>query len=242
VLGGAARVSAIVGLASFGALLTGTLPNLGAFADVAPPLLVGASFLFGIGRLALLQRHRDIEGEVWARVWTGAIGKSIFATARRLMGGIHSPVAMTHRATELALGMAAEQLFESLPKATRAALGDLPRLLRRLQDDAQAMRRRHDELQEALATAGDRAALPAWSDVRHARDEVHAKLGEAVGALEMVRLGLLRLHAGSLTVQGFTTNVGLAVEVSEQVERIIAAHGEVERSLVFPAPVATTPA
>ena len=42
---------------------------------------------------------------------------------------------MTHRATELSLGMAAEQLFESLPKATRQALGDVPALLERLQRD-----------------------------------------------------------------------------------------------------------
>lgn len=58
----------------------------------------------------------------------------------------------------------------------------------------------------------------------------------------MMRLGLLRLHAGSVSVQGFTTNLGLAVEVSEQVERIIAAHGDVERALAFPRPIATTPA
>ena len=38
--------------------------------------------------------------------------------------------------------------------------------------------------------------------LRAERDIVHARLGEAVGALETIRLNLLRLHAGSATVEG----------------------------------------
>ena len=73
------------------------------------------------------------------------------------------------------------------------------------------------------------------------RDELHAKLGETVGALETIRLNLLRLHAGSLSVESVTTHLGIAAEVSEQVERLIAAHGDVERALNFPRTPESTP-
>jgi hypothetical protein len=63
-----------------------------------------------------------------------------------------------------------------------------------------------------------------------------------VGTLETLRLGLLRLHAGSATVEGFTTHLDIAAEVSTQVSRLIAAHQDVEQSLKFPREIAATPA
>jgi hypothetical protein len=203
-------------------------------------LSLGATFFATIAYLAFWQRHEDVGTEFWAKVWMGRIGKAAFSLARRLLGNRVRQSAMTHRATELSLGMAAEQLYESLPKETRLALGDLPALLQRLQEDAQSLRKRHDELQEVLGEAAD-AASPEYSDVRELRDSIHAKLGDAVAALETIRLNLLRLHAGSATVEGFTTHLGLAADVSEEVERLIAAHEEVERSLKFPRQPASTP-
>jgi serine/threonine-protein kinase len=141
---------------------------------------------------------------------------------------------MTHRATELSLGMAAEQLYESLPKDTQRALADLPAVLKRLQHDAQALRQHYDDLQEALAEAGFAGASAEYAGVREARDAVHAKLGETVGALETIRLNLLRLHAGSTTIDGLTTHLGLAADVSREVERLIAARDDVERMIGFP--------
>jgi serine/threonine-protein kinase len=149
---------------------------------------------------------------------------------------------MTHRATELSLGMAAEQLFESLPKESRQALGNLPALLRRLEGDAQSLRARYDEVQEALGDGGDAAASAEYAEVRAARDAIHARLGDAVGALETIRLNLLRLHAGSVTVAGLTTHLGLAAAVSADVERLIAAQEEVEQLVRFPRAMPATPA
>jgi prefoldin subunit 5 len=148
---------------------------------------------------------------------------------------------MTHRATELSLGLAAEQLFDTLPRETRQALADVPSVLQRLQNDAQSLRKRHEALQEALA--GSTAAnSPEFDDLRAMRDEVQAQLSEAVGTLETLRLGLLRLHAGSATVEGLTTDLGLAAEVSAQVARLVSAHRDVERALGFPSQPAVTPA
>ena len=55
------------------------------------------------------------------------------------------------------------------------------------------------------ADGGDAAATADYADLRAERDKIHALLGDAVGALETIRLNLLRLHAGSVTVAGLTT-------------------------------------
>ena len=207
-----------------------------------PFILGGVGFMAKVLLVGLESNRRDVDTEFWAKRWTGRVGRFLFALARRTLGNEAPLSAVTHRATELSLGMAAEQLFETLPKETRHALRDLPPVMQRLQVDAQALRRRHDDLAEALAMAGDAAAGADYAEVREARDEIHAKLGETVGALESVRLQLLKLHAGSVSVNGVTTHLGVAAEVSEQVERLISAHEEVERGLAFPRLPTPTPA
>ena len=195
----------------------------------------------GLCHLAFLQRRRDVDTEFWSRVWMGPIGKLACSLARKSLGNRVLGSAMTHRATELSLGMAAEQLYESLPKEAKRVLGDLPSLLVRLQNDAQLLRAQYDELQEALGDAGDAASSERYADVRAARDVIHSKLGDAVGALETIRLNLLRLHAGSATVESLTTHLGLAADVSEEVERLIAANEEIGNMLKFPREIAPTP-
>jgi chromosome segregation ATPase len=128
-----------------------------------------------------------------------------------------------------------------LPRESRQELRELPQVLKRLQNDAQSLRKRYDALQEALS-ASSTANEPEFDDLREMRDEVQARLGEAVGTLETLRLGLLRLHAGSGTIEGFTTHLDIAAEVSTQVSRLISAHQDVERSLKFPREIAATPA
>ena len=148
---------------------------------------------------------------------------------------------MTHRATELSLGLAAEQLYDALPRDQRAQLKDLPNTLARLQGDAQTLRRNLEDLNEALNDAGDAGASVEFADVRATRDEIQAKLGDAVGALETIRLNLLRLHAGSGSIEGLTTHLGLAAEVSEGVARLVTAKAEVQKLLAFPRTTQPTP-
>ena len=182
-----------------------------------------------------------MDTEFWARAWRGRFGTLAFAIARRLRGSQPIAAAMTHRATELNLGMAAEQLFESLPKEMRQSLGNLPALLTRLQRDAQALRARYDELHDALTRAGASASSEDYEALSEERALVHDKLGDAVGALETIRLNLLRLHAGSATVEGFTTHIELAAEVSDEVERLVQARSEVEARLRLPRSIVPTP-
>jgi hypothetical protein len=197
---------------------------------------------FSLGYLALLQRRTDVDTSFWAKVWKGRIGKLAFSIAKRSGGLKPAAAAMTHRATELSLGLAAEQLYESLPKETQQSLHEVPSVLRRLQDDAQSLRKRLEQLQGALNESGVVNDSPEYADLQSMRDEVQARLGESVGTLETLRLGLLRLHAGSATVEGFTTHLHLAADVSDQVSRLVAARDDVEHALRFPSPPIPTPA
>lgn len=200
-----------------------------------PVLMVSA-----IGTLAIKQEHTDVDTAFWSKIWMGRIGKAAFAFARKLLGNRSRQSAMTHRATELSLGLAAEQLYEGLPKESQQAPLGLPALLVRLQRDAQSLRKRYDGLQQALDDAAG-SASPEYADVREMRDDIHAKLGDAVGALETIRLNLLRLHAGSTSVESLTTQLGIAAEVSKEVERLIDAHADVERAIRFPRLAVSTP-
>jgi serine/threonine-protein kinase len=192
--------------------------------------------------VSLLDRRRDVDSEFWGKVWKGRIGKAAFWLARKLVGRDVSPSAVTHRATELALGMTAESLFESLPQPTRRALGDVPVVVHRLQDDAQRLRKLYDDLQEALATVGDAASSDAYIQLRSDRDRIHTKLGDTVGALETIRLNLLRLHAGSGSAESLTMDIDFAAELAADVERLLAARQDVQRTLTFPYKPAPTPA
>jgi serine/threonine-protein kinase len=197
---------------------------------------------FGTAYHALANRYRDPDTELWAGIWRGRIGRAAFAMAKRLLGKARRGAAITHRATELSLGLAAEELFEGLPKDTRRALADLPSALKRLQHDAQELRKRRDELADALGEVSETSSSREYAELVELRNVVEARLSDAVGALESIRLNLLRLHAGSATVESVTTHLNMAAEVSEEVERLIAGQDEVARYLSFPRTPASTPA
>ncbi len=249
----ASRTVAMVTGSTALALLTFAILNNDVYQRLQIGALSGLGLLValasGLAYLALLQSRRDVDVEFWSTLWTGRAGTWSFAIAKRLRGGAPVARAMTHRATELSLGMAAEQLFESLPKATRASLGDVPTLLQRLQRDAQLLRTRLDALQDALQHAPQDARMDgvtpdsmsrvhdvqcAYAAVRDERAAVQDRLRATVGAMETIRLNLLRLHAGSLSLEAFTTHVDQALDVSADVARMIDAQAEVEALLLSP--------
>lgn len=212
--------------------------TLGLIAGISIPLFVSSAILLTFR----LQRSRDVDTEFWSRFWNGRIGRALFAFGQRLAPGNNQRGAMTHRATELSLGMAAEQLFAQLPKESRDALGDLPDVLRRLQEDAKLLRARHDELADALSSASDADASPEYEEIRALRDEAKLKQSQTIAALETIRLGLLKMHAGATTVASLSTHLGAAADVAADVERLLEARAEVDRALRFPREIATTPA
>ncbi len=233
------RVLKAVSATGLGAAILAML--LGAGGDT-----IGTTFVVfwgaGLGSLVLMQRRRDVDAEFWARVWMGRLGRWMFRVAKSFVPARTLPAAMTHRPTELSIGMAAEQLFEGLPKETRQQLRDLPAVVHRLEEDAQKMRRRLELVQDALGEPeprsrepGDRALAQRRDrmveELRTERDLVQKRLADAVAALETIRLNMLRLHAGTGSVQRVTTDLGLARAVAQQVDLVLASRRELEANL-----------
>lgn len=181
----------------------------------------------------------DVEGERWLGLWRGWMGKALFRVSGLGLERVAPAVSGVHRPTEVALGLAADRLFEELPRELRRQLGDLPGTVKALEDDAQAMRRHVSELDSVLAEIGDddpdRPGAGERRRVRSAveatRDEARAKLQQAVKALETVRLGLLLLQGKGGTVEHLTRDLSAAREMAGALDDLLAGHQEVARLL-----------
>ena len=203
---------------------------------------LSGALVTGFMALVRLQRRIDLDTRIWSRLWQGPVGRLLFRIARLFVAMKSLPPPATHRPTELALAMAAEQLFEELPRDARHQLKDLPDVVRRLEQDAQRMRLRLEELHDALGgteTAPGTLASDAVTarhdrivtDLITERDRVQQRLGDAVKALETIRLNLLRLRAGSGSVQSLTTDLGLAREVAGEIDLLLEGRREIEEEL-----------
>jgi serine/threonine-protein kinase len=126
------------------------------------------------------------------------------------------------RATEAALGLAAAELFEALPKAHQEHLGELPAVIQALEARA-AEARAEMEVLDAMASSGSDADLLAAR-----RTSAAAHLAESVAALESIRLDLLRLHAGAGDLAPLTTLMDAARRIGEDVNRLAEAQREIE--------------
>jgi len=257
-------------IAAFGAavgsgLMLVVLPWSGRWAW-AVPLIGGLWATFGISSFAsvaggLLGRvmpgrrlpPKDPSKGLQSRIWDGRLGEWFTRIASLGMDRKALPAAAAHRPTEIAIGIAASALFEALPKEVRKGLPDLPDVLRKLEGDAQAMRRRVDELTEALASLGQesisgrsialrngggeiRAAVADQqdklrADLRVARDLAAGRLATAVAALENIRLDLLRLKAGAGTVDELSAHLTEARRLAAEVDAQVAGRIEVEEVL-----------
>jgi serine/threonine-protein kinase len=132
---------------------------------------------------------------------------------------------LDYRPTEMALGLAVEELFAALPKAYREHVPDLPRIVALLEAHAAAARARVDEVAALISMGGDPGA-PAHNLIA-ARDTAKRELGESVAALEAIRLDLLRLHGGASDLRPITTVLEAARELGEELDRLGRAQREV---------------
>src|SRR5262245_4252494 len=229
--GGGAALVAGVGLMVLSPMLVG---------HVEPLLALGlASTYFGvvgsvIGRK--WKRLREGTGSMWSTFWRAAPGRLLGRIASVKLGQRAIPA---DRATELAIAMSAESLYESFPKELRQSLGDVPDVLRGLEARARAIRVRIAELDAALGEAQRQPARANTedqqnalvSDLRIARADAETRLSEVVTALETLRLDMLRLHAGAGSPEGITRDLAAARSLGEQAERLIAGAREVEQTL-----------
>jgi serine/threonine-protein kinase len=159
------------------------------------------------------------------RLWKSRIGEWLArrmgapAESRAVGGGVFRP-------TEAALGIAASELFAALPEAYRVELFELPSIVSALEARAAEARAEVDVV-AALARPGsdDIAVL----DSR--RNAAAANLAASVGALERIRLDLLKLHAGASDLRPLTTLIDEAHLMSEEVARLAEAEQEVEDAI-----------
>ena len=243
------RGVALAGLAGFGI----SLAALGINSEwYWAYLVMGLAGTAGIGAgLIAANRYEnrmDLGTRRRLKLWAGRVGRWLFELGSWGLKPSAVGTGATYRRTELAIGMAADRLYEDLPKATRKELGDLPNVVRRLEDDAQRMRIRLDQLNGLLDAMGDEryassaiAKAPSDAsgerrkaldrDLTSARDAAQQRLADSVASLESIRLGLLRMQAGSGDVASITADLASARDVAQAVERLLEGQEEVERLL-----------
>jgi len=191
--------------------------------------------------------NKDQAAEWRLKFWNSRFAKWFEKVARFKLKRRAAPAELTYRPTELAIGLAADALFESLPKDQRKELKELPAILERLQRDAQIMRKTVDDLNGALAGLGEQSAASRSSalqgsageslkdvrdklrdDLTKRRDEASARLAAAVSSLESLRLNLLRLRAGTGSVAELTADLGAARAAQRELALQADARQEVD--------------
>ena len=210
--------------------------GFGAYAAIAG----GIFGLFYPGRR--VEKH-DTLAEFRLRAWRGRAGDWLARLAAFRLRPSAAGAPLADRPTEVAIGVAAADLFAALPRPQQQALHELPDAVKRLEDEARAMRRRVSELDARTATvrgdagAGRSSALGAFggeaevaarradvlTDLAAARDRAGRRLATAVAALENIRLDLLRLHAGAGDVQAITEALHAARRIGGEVDAALAA-------------------
>jgi hypothetical protein len=115
---------------------------------------------------------------------------------------------LSERPTEVRLGLTLDDLFATLPLDAKRELRELLPLVRRLEGRAQALRKRMT------------------GETRELRAKQY--LEQVVGALEVIRIDLMRFQAGSGTVQGITADLAAAEEIGKRVDQLLLGQAEVK--------------
>jgi len=132
------------------------------------------------------------------------------------------------RATEVALGVAAADLFAALPTAYRDQLAELPATVAALEAQA-AEARAEIDIFAGLATSD----FDDTDVLKTRRNAASAHLAASVAALERIRLDLLRLHAGgAVDLTPLTTLIESARVLGEDVRRLADAEREVDAAIM----------
>jgi serine/threonine-protein kinase len=206
--------------------------------QVFPPLIATGLFAGGIvgagaWRWQFLRSGTD---PCMARFWDKGLGRLL---AKFVALGVRRRAIPAERATELAIAMSAESLFEALPKELRHRFGDVPKLLNDLQTRATAAREEIAALDASLSAARQAPARESTrerhdaltGDLRSARERAEGRLAQLVTALETVRLDLLRLQAGVGSPESITLDLDAAAALSKEAERMLAARRETEETI-----------
>ncbi len=171
------------------------------------------------------------ERRTWReRLWSGSIGKVLTALAGWRLGRRAAPELSLHRPTEIALGEASGALFRALPEAHRRHLADLPAQVERLSVEAARIRGELQEVDELIQrgsppTLDHGSAASRGGPLAATRGALSAQLREAVTVLETLRVGLLRLHAGTADPTSLTTDLVAARALASRLDGLTRASG-----------------
>jgi hypothetical protein len=173
-----------------------------------------------------LSRDRMLERR--QRFWNGRMGRWMLRVAGLMQRAPAAPERALDRPTELALGHAADALFQALPEAARRDLAGLPETIARLAAQAAEFRKRMEEL-DGLRGDVRTNELEAGDALDQARALWKERFTNTVGALETLRLGLLKVHNGIGNVQGLATDLANARTLVDRLHHRLAAQAEVEK-------------
>jgi serine/threonine-protein kinase len=213
------------------------------------PATFVASTALGVPLLPKRVSHAISLGALRTRFWNSRLGE----WTAKLLGGNRrgTPDQFVERPTEMALGLAASELFAALPKEYRKQLHELPAVVQQLEARASLLRKRIEETADIVARArnespatallgGESGALATDSAASIAsrrdsaverlvasHDALKRDLARTVATLESIRLDLLRAHGGATDLEPLTTLLDAAAGVERELGFLIEAQEEV---------------
>ena len=244
-----AGIVAITALGGTGAVLGAGLPILGG--------LLGC-FAIGTGMLSfsdwLKKRRAPKLGSFKIRFYESSWGERFVRYSSAGIDRRHVASSLP-QLTEVVLGRATDALYDALPRELKKQFKALPSTVRRLEEDASAMRTEIERLDGSIAQldGDERAPGPSASldaaqerairdertrlraDLTRLRDRAAERLASVVAALESVRLGLLRLQLGDGAVESITASLDAAKGLAADLGARADAAAEVRRVLGAPA-------
>jgi predicted Ser/Thr protein kinase len=161
--------------------------------------------------------RRDLQTELSSRFWSSRVGAWVARVAGFGLGRRPRAPDAAHRATEVMLGAELEDLYASLPRELKRGLEEVPATIKRLTANAESLRAQV----EAARALGEEA------------NRQQAQMMEAVAALESLRVGMLRLRAGTVSLEGFTTDLDAVRRIGEKVDRMADARRDLDRELLL---------
>jgi hypothetical protein len=173
-----------------------------------------------------MSRDRGLERR--QRFWQGRFGRLMLKVAGVFQRPAAAPERALERPTELALGQAAGALFQALPEMARADLAGLPETIAKLSAQAAGFRKKWQEMEELRVDVRTNE-IEAGAALEQARVTWKQRFDETVASLELLRLGLLRLHNGAGSVSGLATDLANARTMINRLRDLGAAQAEVER-------------
>ncbi len=216
-----------------GGLLEGQVLAAATAIPLGLGILAGIVSGFFPGDVPTSRLARFAEG-LALRFWEGWGGRAISAVARL---GVRARVASTsHRNTEAVLALAIGDLMKGLPAEVRRQFPEMPDVVSRLEEEAGVLRASLMNLEQSASQIMNTAASVGGAEERSAmaielgarRDATKRRLADVGGALETIRLDLLRLNAGAGNVNALTAELRAAEEFGRAVGRAVEAKAEVD--------------